>query len=128
VRFFFDNNLPPKLAKSLHVLVEPDHQVVHLKDRFAANTTDETWMVALAKEQGWIIVSGNLQIRKNPHEVHAWRAAGHTTFFLKAGWINLPFWIQAWKFVKCFPEIIVAADHAKKGSFFSVSTKGKIEK
>lgn len=128
MRFFFDNNLPPKLAKSLHVLVEPDHQVVHLKDRFAANTTDETWMVALAKEQGWIIVSGNLQIRKNPHEVHAWRAAGHTTFFLKAGWINLPFWIQAWKFVKCFPEIIVAADHAKKGSFFSVSTKGKIEK
>ena len=128
MRFFFDNNLPPKLAKSLHVLVEPDHQVVHLKDRFAANTTDETWMVALAKEQDWIIVSGDLQIRKNLHELQAWRAAGHTTFFLKEGWINLPFWIQAWKFVKCFPEIIVAADHAKKGSFFSVSTKGKIEK
>ena len=128
MRFFFDNNLPPKLAKSLHVLVEPDHQVVHLKDRFAANTTDETWMGALAKEQDWIIVSGDLQIRKNPHEVQAWRAAGHTTFFLKAGSINLSFWIQAWKFVKCFPEIVVAADHAKKGSFFWVSTKGKIEK
>jgi len=128
VRFFFDNNPSAEVAKSLHILVEPDHQVVHLKDRFAANTIDETWMAALAKEQDWIIISGDLQIRKSPHEVQAWRAAGHTTFFLKAGSINLPFWMQAWKFVKCFPEIIVAADRAKKGSFFSVSTKGKIEK
>jgi PIN like domain len=92
VRFFIDNNLSTKLAKSLHFLVEPDHQVVHLKDRFAANTPDETWMAVLAGEPDWIIISGDLRIRKNPHEIHAWKAAGHTTFFLKAGWINLPFW------------------------------------
>jgi hypothetical protein len=94
VRFFFDNNLSPKLAKSLHLLVEPDHQIVHLKDRFAANTPDETWMTELAKERGWIIVSGDLRIKKNPHEVQAWRSAGHTTFFLKSGWINLPLWTR----------------------------------
>ena len=102
MRFFFDNNLSPKLAKSLHLLVEPDHQIVHLKDRFVANTPDETWMTELAKERGWIIVSGDLRIKKNPHEVQAWRSAGHTTFFLKSGWINLPLWTQTWKFVKCF--------------------------
>ncbi len=128
MRFFFDNNLSPKLAKSLHVLVEPDHQVVHLKDRFATNTPDETWMAELAKERDWIIVSGDLRIRKNPHEVKAWEAAGHTTFFLKTGWINLPFWTQAWKFVKFFPEIASSATRAKSGTFFSVSTMGKIQK
>ena len=32
------------------------------------------------------------------------RPRGQTTFFLKAGWINLPFWTQTWKFVKCFPD------------------------
>jgi hypothetical protein len=127
VRFFFDNNLSPKLAKSLHLLVEPDHQIVHLKDRFAANTPDETWMTELAKERGWIIVSGDLRIKKNPHEVQAWRSAGHTTFFLKSGWINLPLWTQTWKFVKCFPEIVDAAAKAKSGTFFSVSTMGKVE-
>lgn len=128
MRFFFDNNLPPKLAKSLHALVEPDHQIVHLKDRFAANTPDETWMIELASEPNWIIVSGNLQIRRNPYEVRAWQAAGHTTFFLKPGWIELPFWTQAWKFVKCFPEILTIAEKAKSGAPFYVSTKGKIEK
>jgi PIN like domain len=126
VRFFFDNNLSTKLAKSLHVLVEPEHQVVHLKDRFAANTPDETWMAVLARESGWIIISGDLQIRKNPHEVQAWRAAGHTTFFLKSGWINYSFWVQAYKFVKCFPDIIAAAAKAKRGEFFFVSVNGKI--
>ncbi|MEY2572682.1 MAG: hypothetical protein QOJ87_895 [Verrucomicrobiota bacterium] len=83
MRFFFDNNLSTKLAKSVHVLVAPEHQVVHLKDRFAANTLDETWMSALARETDWVIVSADLRIRKNPHEVEAWKAAGHTTFFLK---------------------------------------------
>jgi hypothetical protein len=128
VRFFFDNNLSIKLAKSLHVLVEPEHQIVHLKDRFAANTPDETWMGALAGEPDWTIVSGDLRIRKNPHETHAWEAAGHTTFFLKAGWINLPLWTQTWKFVKCFPDVVATAAQAKKGTFFMISMMGKIEK
>lgn len=126
MRFFFDNNLAPKLAKSLHVLVEPDHSVVHLKDRFAANTPDETWMRALAGESDWVIISGDIRISKNPHEVAAWREAGHTTFFLKAGWTNLPFWDQAQKFVKCFPEIIATAERAKSGTMFMVSVSGKI--
>ena len=127
MRFFFDNNLAPKLAKSLHVLVEPEHQIVHLKDRFAANAPDETWMITLASEPKWIIVSGDLQIRRNPHEVRAWQSAGHTTFFLKPGWIELPFWTQAWKFVKCFPEILVVAQKAKSGTAFYVGVNGKIE-
>jgi hypothetical protein len=125
---FFDNNLSTKLAKSLHVLLEPGHQVVHLKDRFDASTPDETWMTGLAGELDWIIVSGDLRIRKNPHEIRAWEAAGHTTFFLKAGWINLRSRTQTWKFVKCFPDIAATAARAKKGSFFMVSTMGKIEK
>jgi hypothetical protein len=128
VKFFFDNNLPRKLAKSLNALVEPDHQVVHLKDRFAANTPDETWMLALAKEPDWVIISGDVRIGRNPHEVEAWRSAGHTIFFLKPGWTNLEFWVQAQKFVKCFFDIIEAAKAAPRGSIFFVTTNGKIKR
>ena len=126
MRFFFDNNLAPKLAKSLHVLVEPEHQVVHLKDRFAANTPDETWMGALCREKNWVIISGDLQIRRNPHEIQAWKAAGHTTFFLKDRWVELSFWVQTWKFVKCFQEIVALAERAKPGDAFFVTVNGKI--
>ena len=127
MKFFFDNNLPPKLAKSLHLLVEPDHEVIHLKERFAANASDEEWITALAKEKGWVIVSGDLRIRKNPHVMEAWKSAGHTVFFLKPGWINLPLWTQTWKFMKCFPDIVAIAKRATTGSEFFVATSGKIE-
>ncbi len=126
MRFFFDNNLPARLAKSLNVLAAPDHEVIHLTEKFAANTSDELWMGGLAKELDWVIISGDIRINKNPHEVQAWRAAGHTTFFLKPGWTNYSFWIQAHKFVKCFPDIIAVAAKAKSGEMFFVAGNGKI--
>jgi hypothetical protein len=43
----------------------------------------------LAGESGWVILSGDVAIGRNPHEVEAWKAAGHTIFFLKAGWTNI---------------------------------------
>ncbi len=127
MRLFFDNNLSPKLARSLDVLVQPEHRVVHLKERFAAHTADEVWMRALAAEPDWVIVSGDLQIRKNPHEIKAWQEAGHTTFFLKKGWIDLPFWDQAWKFAKVFPDLIATAERARKGRAFFITPNAKIE-
>jgi len=127
VRLFFDNNLSPKLARSLHALVSPEHHVVHLKELFAANTPDEIWMRSLAEQEDWVIISGDLQIRRNPHEIRAWQEAGHTTFFLKKGWIDLSFWDQAWKFAKVFPELLSTAQRASKGSAFFITPNARIE-
>jgi len=127
VNFFFDNNLSPKLARSLHILVDPDHRVIHLKNRFPADTADTVWMQSLATEPGWFIVTADIRISKNPHELKAWQEAGHTVFFLKPGWLNLDFWTQAWKFNKCFPELIAAAGRSRAGSAFLITTNGKIE-
>lgn len=125
MRFFFDNNLPVRLARALQALA-PEHEIIHLTDKFAANTPDADWMRGLAGELDWVIISGDIRIGKNLHEVEAWRAAGHTIFFLKPGWITQPFWTQAWKFVKCFPEIVAVAEKASTGDSFFVSVNGKI--
>jgi hypothetical protein len=127
VKFFFDNNLAPKIAKGLNEFVRGQHQVIHLKERFPSDTADSLWMTELAKEPGWVIVTADGRIGKNPHEVEAWKQAGHTIFFLKPGWLKLTFWEQAHKFVKCFPEIIKDAEQAASGSSFIVSVSGKIE-
>ena len=127
MKFFFDNNLPPKVAKGLNEFVSPEHQVVHLKEKFGADAEDAHWMKALGDEKGWIIVTADVNIGKNPHEVQAWKQAGHTIFFLKPGWLKMNFWDQAQKFVKCFPEIIKLADRARQGSSFVISVNGKID-
>ena len=127
MKFFFDNNLSPKLARSLDALAEPEHRVTHLRQRFPGNTSDVEWMSALAAEEDWIIVSGDLRIRNNPHEVAAWKKAGHTTFFLKQGWLDLGPWDQMWKLAKAFPELVDTASRAPRGSPFFVTVNGKIE-
>ena len=84
-------------------------------------------MRALAQEQDLIIVTADVRIGKNPHEVEAWKQAGHTIFFLKPGWTDMKFWDQAQKFTKCFPQIIEKSKTARRGSSFVVSVNGKIE-
>lgn len=127
MRFFIDNNIAPKLARGFHQFVKGEHEVVHLRDRFAGNTPDVDWMRKLAEEAEWVILSGDVAIRSNPHEVAAWKQSGHTIFFLKAGWTNFEPWLQIQKLAKCFPEIIKLAQRAKPGDCFVVTVNGKIE-
>lgn len=127
MKFFFDNNLAPKLAHGLSQMVEPEHRVVHLKDDFPGNAEDVVWMRALAKETDLVIVTADIRISRNPHEVQAWKQAGHTIFFLKPGWTDLTFWDQANKFTKCFPDLIKEAERAQRGSAFIITVNGKIE-
>jgi hypothetical protein len=127
VKFFFDNNLAAKLAHGLNQMVEPDHQVFHLRDKFPPNAEDVVWMQALAAQEDWVIITADVRIGRNPHEVRAWKEAGHTIFFLKAGWTDLTFWEQANKFTKCFPKVIGEAQRAERGAAFVISVNGKIE-
>lgn len=66
---------------------------------------------------------------KTLRHVHdqAHKTVGHTIFFLKPGWVNLPFWDQANKFTKCFPDLIKSAECADRGSAFFVTVNGKIK-
>ena len=84
-------------------------------------------MDELADKANWIIVTADMRIGKNPHEIRAWKEAGHTIFFLKPGWTDMPFWTQANKFTKSFPQIIECARRARPGSSFIVSVNGKVE-
>ena len=127
MKFFFDNNLAIKLAHGLDQMVSPHHRVIHLREEFLPNAEDAVWMMALAKEKDLVIVTADVAISRNPHEVEAWKKAGHTVFFLKLGWTHLKFWEQANKFTKCFPEIIEQAMRSQRGATFTVTVNGKVE-
>ena len=127
MKFFFDNNLAVKIAHGLDQMVRPEHRVVHLRDEFLPNVEDAVWMKALAKEEDLVIVTADVAINRNPHEIRAWKEAGHTLFFLKPGWTDLTFWEQANKFTRCFPEIIKQAMRSERSAAFTVKVNGRIE-
>jgi PIN domain-containing protein len=86
-------------------------------------------MTELGRQSGWVIPSGDAAISRNPHEVKAWKEAGHPVFFLKHAWTHVHGWESASKLFHRFPEILKLAQKANPGDGFKVPIKGdKIEK
>jgi hypothetical protein len=130
LKFFFDNQLSPHLARSIHALASADgHEVTHLREKFSPATKDPIWIPALSKEGGWIIISGDLDIIRTRAERPVWKAAGLTGFFLKRGWLSIDPWEQAWRLVKWWPDIVKQARLATPGSTYGVqlNPNGKFE-
>lgn len=129
MKFFLDNNLSPKLARAMDAL-EGEHgdRVVHLREKFLQNETDENWMRALATEQGWYVITCDKRISKNPHEIQAWKESGLVVFFLKYSWLDTGFWNIAWRLIKKWEDIKEFAQKSKPGDGFIIPVTGKITK
>jgi hypothetical protein len=126
MRFFFDNCISPRLARAMNALVAPEHEVVHLRAQFAPDTPDIAWIVALAKQGTWIIVSGDLRIRKRPQEREIWRAAKLTTFFMAENYMNVPDWEQVKWMIDKWPLMVDMASRVTPGAAFLVPKKGRV--
>ena len=130
MKFFIDNNLPPPLAHALRELSKPyDHAVIHLKDRFTADTPDVDWINDLSKEGGWAVITHD-KLNKGL-EREALRQAGLLVFFLDKSWSDHKFWEKAYQLVRWWPRIVEQASGIQGGAAFKVkwhfSGKGKFE-
>jgi hypothetical protein len=117
LRVLLDNNLSPRLARSLDALLEPEDEVVHLIDRFPRDTEDRLWIGRLAEEGGWVVISADQRIYRNPLEREAWRRSRLIAFFLAPQWARANNIEKAWRLLRWWPRIreqvaIVAAPAA----------------
>lgn len=123
MKFFFDNTMPPRLVEALKKL-DSDHELVHLRERFSADTLDAVWISTLADEGDWIIVSGDVRITRNPGERQAWNESKLLAFFLARGWTSQALWDQAWRFIKWWPDIVDQSKRIRPPAGFIVPLKG----
>jgi hypothetical protein len=125
VRFFFDNTLPPRLAKAVEILAEGDgHEIKHLRDRFTEDVKDTVWIPELAKDRDWIVISGDVKITTARHEREAWFQSGLIGFFQAKGWTALPLWEQSWRLIHWWPRIVDQAGKVKAPASFLIPVKG----
>jgi hypothetical protein len=85
VRVLFDNNLPPRVARSLNELFAGEHEIVALRDKFAQTIRDVDWIQQLSREGTWVVVSGDRRITRNRAERNAFRNSRLIGFFLAKG-------------------------------------------
>jgi hypothetical protein len=108
MRFFFDRNMPPQLARMVDALEREHTARFHDDDpRFTPTTTDIEWIRALGSDDPpWVIISGDGMILKNKAELAALKEAKLTFFCLSKQWRHMKIYEQAWKFIKVWPDIV----------------------
>jgi hypothetical protein len=131
VRFIFDHNLSPNLARALGLLVEPyGDEVTCLKDLGWQADDDEEWIPKLAAEGQAVVVTCDLDILRNPYRQLVFRRSRLTAFFLLEAWsrggIRGPEIAQ--RLLKLWPEITALAAGHPAGTCFAVPFKGRIRR
>lgn len=121
MNFFFDRNVPFRLARMIAGYESTPISVEHHDEQFGKATTDIQWIQAIAqRSEQWAVVSGDGRILRNPAERAVLAESGLTFFLLRSGWVNLPVHDQACKLLKVWPKITEAADGAREPSVFEV--------
>ena len=127
MKCLFDNNMPPKLARTLNYLEGDDGiSVEHLKNKFPADISDIEWLHELAKEGEWFVITHDNQIRSRAHERKAWQESHIPIVFLQKSWINHDLWEIAWRFIKYWPNLKKSVCFNRNNESFELSINGKI--
>ena len=106
MRFFFNRNMSPYLARAVDAL-DRDNSILHHDDdpRFNKKTTDIEWLTALSKDDPrWIVLSGDVTILRNKAEQLALKESKLTYFCLTKRWAHMPIWEYAWRFIRIWPR------------------------
>ena len=131
MKFLFDNNLSPHLARGIGELSRTDGDrvktVAPLRDKFPPDTPDIQWLTQLDREGGWCTVSGD-NFRKGDAERELVRRAGFTVFVLHKRWSNHPYWNKAAQLVLWWPHIVEQSERVTRSALrVPWRTSGKFE-
>lgn len=103
-----DNNLSPSLALSFQPLF-PEHTIIALREKFAANTSDVEWIRDLDKEGGWAVLTAERRLKTRPHERLALDRSNIVFFFLTGSWLKYQVAEQAWRLIRLVPAMATQA-------------------
>lgn len=124
MKLLVDNNLPPRLAKALNIIVEVDgHSVTALRELFPENTKDIEWIEELGNDGGWTVVSLDMRITKRPAEKLAWRRSKLKGFFLAPGWASLGVEEKTARLLLWWPKLVQQEGLVGPGAIFEVPVK-----
>lgn len=106
MNFFFDRQIAIQIARMLDAY-ECEHTIVHLDEdnRFTPVTPDIEWIEAIAADEPTpILVTADINIKRKAVERQALQDSGLTVVFLKPGFHQLAFHVQAVKLLTICPR------------------------
>lgn len=125
VKVLFDHNMPPVIARSLSILVQPNgHEAWSLRDKFPQNIADVDYFSELGKEGGWVVISKDLANAKRSPERTAILNSGVVAFYLAKSVQNQKITEQAATILWQWDKIVTQRQNNKNGLFLLPVNKG----
>ena len=129
MKVMVDNDLPPRLARALHIIFEEDgDEIVALREKFGrSNLKDEEWIPALGSEGGWAVISADQRIAKRKPSRELFLRHGLVGFFFNPGLQKSALHKQAARLMTLWPQIRAQHQLAANGCFAVPLKGGKFE-
>ncbi|HMP90743.1 MAG TPA: hypothetical protein PJ991_11110 [Kiritimatiellia bacterium] len=101
-----DASLAPRLARALHLLWQPDHEVRHVRDVLGNDASDQNQVDYLSATDGSMLVGMDLDVTGNPHRMAALQSYKRPVFLLSRTWLDLSMDDQGWLLAYWIPRLI----------------------
>ena len=124
MKFFFDANLPGRVAQALATL-DPKAHITSPAERHELRDAEDEVLLGLLEEEGqWVVLTRDRG--KKDGDWHMWMASNVTVFFLNRSWSRMKGHEISWRLLKCWAEVERRAKESPWGSKFRVDKHGRI--
>lgn len=125
VKVLFDHNMPPRLARALHQIIEPDgHEAHALRDRFDTKITDIEYFEILGADKSWIVISKDNANARKRAEREAIMRSGVLAFYLQPSVQKQPAHQQAATILWHWDKLVQQRQLNERGLFLLPANKG----
>jgi hypothetical protein len=114
IKVAIDVSIPPRVVRLLQTgFGDQGFEFVYLPQFAAGNSPDEFWAVAFKRFGGQIVLSGDKNIAKKPHQVIAFKENGLICFFCDRRWAAADLTFKAAHLVYWWPRIQARISESK---------------
>jgi len=130
MNLLLDATLPPRLARALHLLLQPEHTAAHVRDLLGNDASDRMLLQHVHEHPGSLVLGIDLEVIDNPHRLAAMRECRCPVFLLSSAWLEVSEWNLVWMAAKRMPSILEIARTVPGPSIYLVPPvdKGRIRK
>ena len=129
MKFYFDENITPQIARALALLQKPRQKeqvdIYTIRDVFGKGARDEEWIPKVAKEEG-IVITQDFNIQRTRHQRKLYRQHGlGVVFFKPPSKTGYDYWTMIQKIIEAWPAIKDVARNQKKPFAYVIRPRSK---
>ncbi len=128
MRYYFDENFPPQIAKALQIAQGPLNEkieIFNVSDIYGRGAADETWIPDIAKNKG-IVITQDLNIHRQRQQRELYEKHKMGIIFLKPpSKTGLKYWEMVEKMFAVWAVIKSNTKNAKKPFAFVIRARSK---